>query len=96
MASFPNLAPTDSKAKYHSTNTGVPANGLNIFALGITPFVKVDPNRLIFTVVPQGPSVTAASFVGYNSVTGEVSMNFTQSGGDACRVDAELEHSIEW
>ena len=94
--SFPDLLPTDSKAKYHSSRSGVPVNGNNQFALGITPFVKVDPNRLIFTVKPLGPSVTGATFVSYNPLTGNVVMSFAQSGLDACSVDAELEHSIEW
>lgn len=92
---FPNLTPLP-QAKYHSSATGVPDNGNNVFALGITPFSKVNPDRLKITVKPQGPSVTGATFVSYNSATGNVTMNFAQSGADACEVDVELDHSSEW
>jgi len=93
---FPNLVAEPSGAKYHSTATGVPNNGNNIFALGILPLNKVNSDRLKFTVTPQGPSVTGTTFVSYNAVTGQVTLNFVQGGADACRVDAELEHSIGW
>jgi hypothetical protein len=93
---IPNLTPVDSKAKYHSTGQGAPVNGNNVFNLGIEPKAKVDPNRLIFNVTPLGPSITGASFVSYDPVTGNVTMSFAQSGADQCVVDANLEHSIEW
>jgi hypothetical protein len=93
---FPNLIPVDTKAKYHSGAVGVPVNGNNVFNLGIEPRVKVDPNRLVFLVNPLGSSVTGASFVSYDSATGNVTMSFAQSGADQCSVDAHLEHSIEW
>jgi hypothetical protein len=86
----------DPLAKYHSSATGVPANGANVFALGILPLNKVNPDRLKFTVTPQGPSVTGATFVSYNSLTGMVTMSFVQGGVDAVRIDAELVHSINW
>lgn len=93
--SIPNLVPQSASARFHSTGQGAPVNGNNVFNCGLNR-KQVDPDQLVFNITPLGPSVLGASFVSYNPDTGDVTMNFVQTGTDQVVVDLTLEHSIVW
>jgi hypothetical protein len=101
---FPNLSPKPERISgYDSTlvceNTGVPDNGDNVIGLpwvgqGIDPGL-IEEDWIDFRVEAQGPSVTGASVVSIASDKQSVTINFTQTGGDAAMVRATLKSTID-
>ncbi len=76
----------------HSTGQGVPVNGVNVFQLGIAAD-QVNTDWLRFFAIAKGPSVQSAEFVGYDPVTGNVTLTVVQVGTDEIRIDAWVAHS---
>jgi len=92
--SFPNLV-LRPRATQHSIATGVPSNGLNVFNIGMNPR-QVNPDRLDLYVYALGPSVSGASIVAYNPLTGDIMVDFAQGGSDPCKVEAVSDHTTPW
>lgn len=93
--SFPNLI-FEEGASYHASAEGVPDNGENTIRL---PFREeiIDPDRLELEVTPLvGGSVIDASLVSVDEVTGDIVVDFIQTGVDRAKVKAKLNHSSVW
>jgi hypothetical protein len=90
--SFPNLVMRPGGVQWCEA-TGVPTNGVNTILLDFgVPLAVIDPSWVDVAVQAMGPSVTGATVV---SIVGNVlTMNFVQSGADACKVVAHLEHTL--
>jgi hypothetical protein len=102
--SMPDLEPKfDARKGSNSTMyaevTGVPDNGNNVIGLpwvdqGIPPS-QVEEDWIEFRVEALGPSVTGASVVGGSLSPDKrsITLNFSQSGGDAAILSANLIHT---
>lgn len=101
--SFPDLQPKPSQvgedAVLHTSATGVPVNGDNTFKTGLDPKkYRIDPDKVTLDVhLTPGGSVTNCTIVtDVDPLTGEVTLNFAQSGNDPCRIECRMEHSTVW
>jgi hypothetical protein len=89
---FPALDPIGGGV-LHSEKTGVPVNGNNTFAHNIAPELIDNPDWLNIDVYLNG-TVTNASGGTLSPDKTEITVNFTQTGGDSCRVVARYIHSV--
>lgn len=92
--SFPDLEVESEKA-LHSKAQGVPVDGPNEFAIGISPRdILGKESNLYFDVKPLGTSVIATSETAVLSADRtKATINFSQRGSDECLIEAVLDHS---
>ena len=73
--------------------TGVPVDGLNTFALGFDPRL-VQEDWIFIVVDALGASVIHVEYVGVSADRTQITLDFTQTGTDACRVIVQLVHTV--
>jgi len=89
--SFPDLAVRNHGALLAEA-TGVPSNGNNTFALGLSP-LDVDEDWLNILTVAITDSVTDVTYISLSADKTHLTLNFAQSGTGSCRVTAWVTHS---
>ena len=81
-----------------SSGVGVPVNGVNTFKIGILTQAFQNDDSMKIDVEPLGSSIRSWSYVpgslNLDVDPPEISMNFEQSGNDACRVTVLQKHSL--
>lgn len=87
--SFPALA-LKSGGVLEATATGVPTNGVNVFAHNILAG-NINSNWSNVQVIANGASVTGCTFVSIDATN--LTLNFTQSGTDTATVRLVITYS---